>query len=145
MAAGFSLSSIVFNLFFLLQNHAYRKELKSLWQKVQKQEKWVVFLLMKDGGVFIEKRKGGLLKGMYGFPMREQAGQSLTEMLNEWGVYALRELKRKKYTHIFTHIKWEMECVVCEVENAPFEWVSAERLDGEISLPTAFKQCVELL
>ena len=82
---------------------------------------------------------------MYGFPMREQAGQSLTEMLNEWGVYEFSEVKRKKYTHIFTHIRWDITCVWVKTEYAPFDAYTVGEIKENISLPTAIRQCLSIL
>jgi A/G-specific adenine glycosylase len=114
-------------------------------KKAKREEKLFVFLFKKDGGVFVEKRKSGLLKGTYGFPSVLSEGKTVQEIVNEWGVSAFTEEKRQTFTHIFTHVKWTMECVVGEVQDAPFEWASMQRLTGELSLPTAFKQCLNAL
>ena len=46
--------------------------------------------------------------------------------------------------HIFTHIEWHMTCwiVTCEniEENSSFTWVTANQLENDIALPTAFKK-----
>ena len=82
---------------------------------------------------------------MYGFPTAQKEGRSAEEILKEWGVSAFTKKKEGRFTHIFTHVKWEMECLVFEVSDAPFLWVSGEALEREVSLPTAFKQCVRML
>ena len=114
-------------------------------KKAKRVEKLFVFLLKKGDGVFVEKRKSGLLKGTYGFPMSKRGEKEVDKILNEWGVSAFTEEKRQSFTHIFTHVKWEMVCVVGRVEEAPFEWASLARLEGELSLPTAFKQCLKAI
>ena len=114
-------------------------------KKEKRKEELFVFLLVDDEGVYIEKRKTGLLKGMYGFPTSLRGEKSAEETLKEWGVYEFTKKKAKKYTHIFTHVKWDMECLLCEVNNAPFEKVSYQTLETEISLPTAFKQCLGMI
>ncbi|MBQ8319881.1 MAG: A/G-specific adenine glycosylase [Clostridia bacterium] len=114
-------------------------------KKAKREEKLFVFLLVKNGGVYVEKRTSGLLKGMYGFPTAQKEGRSAEEILKEWGVSAFTKKKEGRFTHIFTHVKWEMECLVFEVSDAPFLWVSGEALEREVSLPTAFKQCVRML
>ncbi len=114
-------------------------------KKAKREEKLFVFLLVDDEGVYLEKRKSGLLKGMYGFPTALKGEKSAEEILKEWGVSAFTEGNSKKFVHIFTHVKWDMDCRVYEVNGAPFEKVSYEKLETEISLPTAFKQCTVLL
>lgn len=114
-------------------------------KKDKRKEEIFVFLLVDKEGVYIEKRKTGLLKGMYGFPTAVKDGKTAEEVLKEWGVSSFKGKRAKKFVHIFTHVKWDMHCKVYEVEDAPFEKVSFERLEREISLPTAFKQCTVLL
>ena len=60
-------------------------------------------------------------------------------------MYALTEVKRKKYVHIFTHIRWDITCVWVRTETAPFDAYALDEIEEAISLPTAFKQCLEIL
>lgn len=114
-------------------------------KKAKREEELFVFLLVDEEGAYVEKRKTGLLKGMYAFPTALKSGKTAGEILNEWGVSSFTELRVKKFIHIFTHVKWEMDCRLFKVEKAPFEKVSYEKLEREISLPTAFKQCTVML
>ena len=43
--------------------------------------------------------------------------------------------------HIFTHVQWNLRCyyITCREEPSQFTWVSPERMDREIALPTAFR------
>ena len=60
-------------------------------------------------------------------------------------MYAFNEVKRRNFTHIFTHIKWNITCVWVETEFAPFDTYALDEIEESISLPTAFKQCLSML
>ena len=72
-------------------------------------------------------------------------GETPEKILNEWGMSAFTEVKRKKYVHIFTHIRWDIECVWVRAEDAPFDAYALDEIEESISLPTAFKQCLGIL
>ena len=72
-------------------------------------------------------------------------GKSAGQVLDEWGVEVLSEVKRAPYKHVFTHIVWEITCVGVRAQSAPFDAYSLAELKESVSLPTAFKQCLRLL
>lgn len=116
----------------------------------QKREKRVedvfVFLIETPEGFCIRRREQGVLKGMNEFPSHVcQRGESVGEVLNGWGVYAFTEKKRKNFTHIFTHIRWNITCVWIETDAAPFDTYALDEIEEAISLPTAFKQCLKTI
>ena len=51
----------------------------------------------------------------------------------------LREVNRK---HIFTHIQWNMKGIYLEVaeRSGTFQWLSADEINAQAALPTAFRQ-----
>ena len=51
----------------------------------------------------------------------------------------LREVRRK---HIFTHIQWNMKGIYLEVSDTAgdFRWFTAEEINTQAALPTAFRQ-----
>lgn len=116
-------------------------------KKAKKEESLLVCLIRTpDGKISVRKRKNGVLKGLYEFPSElETAGRTLEKTLDEWGVSAFTVKKRKDFTHIFTHIVWKMHCYLIEAERSPFERASERELADEISLPTAFRQCLKML
>lgn len=130
---------------------AYKNGTQSIYPVLpQKKEKRIedvyVFLIQTGEGFCIRRREEGVLKGMNEFPSRlVYNGETAEEILNEWGMYAFTEIKRKKYTHIFTHIKWNITCVWVRTESAPFDAYALEEIEESISLPTAFKQCLSIL
>ena len=88
----------------------------------------------------------GVLKGMNEFPSRiAEPGDTPERALKEWGVSPYTIVREKRYTHVFTHIRWEMDCFLVRAETAPFPVYSIEEIERSVSLPTAFRQCMEIL
>lgn len=115
-------------------------------KKAKREENVYVFLLQTPEGFCIRRREEGVLKGMNEFPSAvAYFGESAEEILNEWGIYAFKEIKRKKYTHIFTHIRWDIMCVWVQAESSPFDAYSLEEIRQTVSLPTAFRQCLTII
>lgn len=115
-------------------------------KKKKREETVFVFVIRTPEGIAVRKRERGVLKGMNEFPS-EPAGERTTpqEILDGWGMSSFKIVKSRKYSHIFTHIRWEMVCFLVEAESAPFPVYTLEKLDREASLPTAFRQCEEIL
>ena len=115
-------------------------------KKAKRQEEVFVFLIQTPQGFCIRRREDGVLKGMNAFPsVVISDGEKPEYILNEWGVYEFTEVKRKKYSHIFTHIVWDITCVWVQTEYAPFDTYALEEIEENVSLPTAFKQCLGIL
>ena len=85
------------------------------------------------------------MKGMNEFPSAVYDTESAEEILYGWGVYAFNEVRRRKFTHIFTHIRWDITCILIDAESAPFDTYTLEEIEESVSLPTAFKQCLKIL
>ncbi len=131
---------------------AYKNGTQSLYpvlpeKKAKRQEQVFVYLLQTPEGFCIRRRETGVLKGMNEFPSHVKCSEEETpeRILYEWGISAFKERKRKKYTHIFTHIRWDMLCVWVETDSAPFDAYTLEEIRDTVSLPTAFKQCLGIL
>ena len=114
-------------------------------KKAKREEDVFVFLIQTPEGFCIRRRESGVLKGMNEFPSFITQGESERDVLNGWGVYEFTEKKRQKFTHIFTHIKWNITCVWIQTETAPFDAYRLEEIRQTISLPTAFKQCLKMI
>ncbi len=115
-------------------------------KKEKRREKVFVFLLQTPYGFCIRRREEGVLRGMNEFPsFVAQSGESAEEILNEWGIYDFQVVKRGSFTHIFTHIRWEITCVWVAAEDVPFDTYTLAEIEESLSLPTAFKQCLQLL
>ena len=115
-------------------------------KKEKRREDIYVFLIETDEGYCLRKRENGVLRGMHEFPSHViERGESAASVLNEWGVYAFTEKKRKNYTHVFTHIIWNITCVWVYADGAPFDTYKMDEIQESISLPTAFKQCLDIV
>ena len=114
-------------------------------KKGKREESVFVFLIQTPEGFCIRRREQGVLKGMNEFPSLVTYGESEKEVLNEWGVYEFTEKKRQRFTHIFTHIKWDITCIWIQTDVAPFDTYTLEEIKETISLPTAFKQCLKMI
>ena len=117
--------------------------------KLPKKEKRVedrtVFILSCDGRYALEKRPNkGLLAGLWQFPnvigkLETLDALAAVEKLGLRPRELMRQLERK---HIFTHIRWEMRGIYIEVAECAGEytWLTAEQIQTEAALPTAFRQ-----
>ena len=110
----------------------------------RKKEEKTVFILSCDGKYALEKRpEQGLLAGLWQFP--NVSGKLNTQaFLNRVERFDLKpkEIKLKvERKHIFTHIEWDMYGVYVEVADCggDFVWLTAQEIDEQIALPTAFR------
>ncbi|MBQ9714235.1 MAG: A/G-specific adenine glycosylase [Clostridia bacterium] len=128
--------------------HGTQAEYPVLPKKAAKrQENVYAFLIETPQGICIRRREEGVLRGMNEIPsvIVADSGETAENILNEWGMYEFKEVKRQKYTHIFTHIRWDITCVWVRTEYAPFDAYTLEEIEETVSLPTAFKQCFAIL
>ena len=113
-------------------------------KKQRKQEDRTVFILSCDGRYALEKRpEGGLLAGLWQFPnvMGHLDTQRALEQVEGWGL-APKDIYKEVYkTHIFTHIQWNMKGIYLEVSETGggFSWLTADQIDAQAALPTAFR------
>lgn len=115
-------------------------------KKAKRQENVYVFLIQTPEGFAIRRRESGVLKGMNEFPSHVVVdGETPEQVLNACGMYAFNEVKRKKYRHIFTHIRWDMTCIWIQTDACPFDTYSLDEIEEGVSLPTAFRQCMGML
>ena len=114
-------------------------------KKPRKIEEMTVFILSCDGLFALQKRQAeGLLASMWQFPgvSGKLDVPAALQALQDMGVKP-RELKRQvDKHHIFTHIQWNMRGYYLEVAEPAdgFIWRTAQQLQTEAALPTAFRQ-----
>ena len=119
-------------------------------KRQKKEEEMTVFILSCDGKYALQKRPDtGLLASLWQFPNcpGKQELQQALELVQQWGLTPKDILRQTERSHIFTHIRWEMRGIYMEVA-APvgeFTWLSAEKIEKEAALPTAFRQFWEEL
>ena len=114
-------------------------------KRTKRIEDRTVFILSCQGMYAMEKRSDkGLLAGLWQFPNisgRLDTDEALRH-LSDCGMHPRElhlQLDRK---HIFTHIQWNMRGYYIELSQADshYSWLSAEQLEHDAALPTAFRQ-----
>ena len=118
-------------------------------KKEKRVEEKTVFILSCDGRYAIRKRPGtGLLAGLWEFPnvpgkLETEGALAQAESFGLRPREIYRQVERK---HIFTHIRWEMRGVYLEVAEpgGEFAWLTAQEIEKEAALPTAFRQFWEV-
>ena len=114
-------------------------------KKERKTEEKTVFILSCDGLYAVEKRPNrGLLAGLWQFPNTTgmlEPTQAL-ELLEEMGLAPRQLLRQIERQHIFTHILWKMRGIYIELQkpSGNYRWMTAEQIQAEAALPTAFRQ-----
>lgn len=112
-------------------------------KKERKKVKKTVFILQHSDQLAVEKRPAkGLLAGLYQFPNvdRELDAEAAVSQAEAWGVRPRDLVRRTGYTHVFTHVEWEMTAYYITVETKAdrFLWAGPDQLADQIPLPTAF-------
>ena len=114
-------------------------------QKGRREEKMTVLILECQGSFALCKRPDtGLLAGLWEFPhlpghLSAQDALSAVEKLGLRPRQILRQVEKK---HIFTHIQWDMlgTYIVVDETGGGFVWLTAEQIEKDAALPTAFRQ-----
>lgn len=115
-------------------------------QREKRREEVYVFLLQTPQGFCITRRNEGVLKGMNAFPsFIINNGESVDLALSSFGIYDYQIIRQGNFEHIFTHIQWDIICLYIQTESAPFDCYTLSEIQENLSIPTAFKQCLKLL
>jgi A/G-specific adenine glycosylase len=114
-------------------------------KKSRRVEQRTVFILSCDGKYAIEKRENkGLLAGLWQFPNVSDKLETLDalKVVEEMGLTPKEIYRQVERKHIFTHIEWQMRGIYLEVKAAAgtFVWRTAEQINEQAALPTAFRQ-----
>ena len=118
-------------------------------KKEKRVEEKTVFIFSCDGRYALRKRpEEGLLAGLWEFPnvmdkLETEASLACAETLGLHPREIYRQVERK---HIFTHIRWEMRGIYIEVAElaGDFTWLTAQEIEEQAALPTAFRQFWEV-
>lgn len=119
-------------------------------KKTKQQRKKVsyeIYLLRYQEKIALEKRKDGLLGGLYGFPYSSlfSSDQDRITYLKKRFENVKKVEFVGKEAHIFTHVEWDMRLylVICGQESgSDLQWADKNALDNVYGLPTAFKKCL---
>ena len=119
-------------------------------KKPKKEENIYAFVIMTPRGIAYRKREKGVLRGMNEFPsetvsLDDGADENATaaRILETWGVSGAKILKKHRYAHIFTHVKWIVTAFTVTADEAPFPAASEAELREKAAFPTAFRRCLD--
>ena len=114
-------------------------------KKAKREAEMTVFILSCDGKFALQKRPSkGLLAGLWQFP--NVPGMLETADALQWaadmGLKPRDILRQVERSHIFTHIIWKMRGIYLETaeQAGAYQWLTAEQIEKEAALPTAFRQ-----
>lgn len=109
------------------------------------EEKTILVMEYKNRIGIIQRKKKGLLGGLWGFPSIDQhlEMEGIERYLEEQGLIGeVQRLGQAK--HIFTHIEWHMIGYYIRLNRLPKDnqiiWATKEELDSRYTLPTAYKK-----
>ncbi len=113
-------------------------------KRSRRTEEKTVFVFCADGRYALQKRPGkGLLAGLWQFPEAPgilEASDAM-EAARKMGIKVLDIRRQVEKTHIFTHIQWNMRGIYADTEpGGDFIWLTAEQIEAERALPTAYRQ-----
>lgn len=113
-------------------------------KKKRRIEHRTVFVFLCGDAAAVRKREDkGLLAGLWEFPNLPHTctPEEAIAWGEEMGVHPTALLQSQERVHIFTHIEWHMTCYFfrCLHQSDGFVWADADALQGQYSLPTAFR------
>ncbi len=111
----------------------------------RRQEEMTVFICVCDGKYATQKRESrGLLADLWQFPNvpGNLEVQQAVDAAGKLGLQVTQVRLSLDKTHIFTHVQWNMRGFYLETAECTgdFRWFTAEEIEREIALPTAFRQ-----
>ncbi len=112
--------------------------------KRREEDKTLLLLRCEDRYALQKRPDTGLLAGLWEFPNVSgtlSASQGV-QLAAEWNTHPREILRIMEKKHIFTHIQWNMTGIFLEVTHCPdrFQWFTAEQINAQSALPTAFRQ-----
>ena len=114
-------------------------------KKKRRKEEMTVLILRCEDRFGIEKRANeGLLAGLWqfpNFPGKTSIDQVIFKV-EKMGLKPKEILRTVEKKHIFTHVEWDMSGIYMEVARTAehFAWLTAEEINRNTALPTAFRQ-----
>lgn len=114
-------------------------------KKGRREEKMTLFICSCQGKYAVEKRKDtGLLASLWQFPHVEGHldTQQAVDAAKEMGLHPQEIFFALEKEHIFTHVRWDMRGYYMEAADPvdTWQWYTAEEIEANIPLPTAFRQ-----
>lgn len=117
-------------------------------KKSKKEQELTVFVLQNEDRYGICKRPDkGLLANMWQFfnVEKKMTVEQAMQYASDMGFLPVSVDKMIPYTHVFTHVKWNMQAyyIQCDRRNDSLTWVRKDELADEYALPTAFRIFVD--
>ena len=114
-------------------------------KKDRRHQEMTVFVLSCDGKFALRKRQSkGLLAGLWEFPHVEGKLETneILSTVEQMGLKPTDIIKTVERKHIFTHIEWDMRGAYLRVRECGGDlcWLTAQQVEQEAALPTAFRQ-----
>ena len=107
-------------------------------------EKTVFLLWYGDELALVRREDTGLLSGMWSLPNVDEPldVEGALRQVEAFGVQPASVLRQEHKTHIFTHIRWEMEAftILCGAKDDRFVWRTPDEIRRRYALPTAFRK-----
>lgn len=132
-------------------------------RQIQQRTLFAILCRTAEGTFTLLHRRpdSGLLAGLWEIPSvegaltEEQAQQAAAQLLEPFGLSVLSVQPQKPARHIFTHIEWQMSCLLVKTGDntlsrsqidrlLPEDFLLTDRLDS-VSLPSAFQSYTSLL
>ncbi len=119
-------------------------------KKARRNEEHTVFLLHCGSKWALRKRaQSGLLAGLWEFPNLPGVldAQAALDAADAWNCRPVSMLRSSEKSHVFTHVRWELPSwtIECSEPSERFVWVSIGEIRNRYSLPTAFRQFLEVM
>ena len=111
----------------------------------RRKEDKTVFIICCDGKFALHKRPDkGLLANLWEFPnvsTKLELKAALKEV-ERMGIKPREIIRQVEKKHIFTHVEWNMCGIYMEAKECGgnYVWMSADQINAEAALPTAFRQ-----
>ena len=132
-------------------------------RQIQQRTLFAILCRTAEGTFTLLHRRpdSGLLAGLWEIPSvegaltEEQAQQAAAQLLEPFDLSVLSVQPQKPARHIFTHIEWQMSCLLVKTGDntlsrsqidrlLPEDFLLTDRLDS-VSLPSAFQSYTSLL
>ena len=109
-------------------------------KRARSKKKLCVFVIETPEGTALRKRsEKGVLRGMWEYPNVEvKEFPEKAEIPAEYGLKNAQILEVFEYTHVFTHLEWEMRCYRIQADGADIPCYSRAYISEHLSIPSAF-------
>lgn len=117
-------------------------------KKKRRIEEMTVFILHDGDEYAIRKRDNkGLLAGLWEFYHmdRKMTRQQAMDFISEQGFHPVHIEREIPYTHVFSHVEWQMTAyyISCCNKKKNLTWIHRKEFDESYALPTAFRFFLE--